>query len=466
MIKMNQSWFLEKSRLQYWVFFLIVFISRLPFINSGYGYEEDSWGMMNAMQRMAGSGKFEISRFPGHPVLEFVYSLMPFAPYFMINVCTALVSSVGLVFFMALLKKYQIKKAFWYALALAFVPVVSIKSTDNMDYMWAVAFTIIAWYCLVRKYWYAWAIMLALAVASRFTAIVFLPASCLIMYYQYNLKWQHIVFYTMVCIATVTLCFWQVILHYNSSVYIVPYILGYPDVLKTVFKSSIGVWGVLGCVASLAMLFSFFTRKAALQKHTIWAIGFALVFALLLFIWQPHKAAYLIVALPFFFFLWAAYSNGKHVVLIALLLVASNFLCGIYLNDNYRGNKSNGIVMHIAGQSLSFDLFKGPLIAEHEKRNKKLAFVYAVIDTLPKLKQPFVILSGWYTNELEVIARSKNININCEYFITPELLRDYKQKSITVYYLPQQDAVNDLRWQTNTKKMALPLYHSNTPFIF
>ena len=54
---------------------LLVLLSRLPFLNAGYGVEEDSWGIAVAAYHTQLYGIMEASRLPGHPVNEFIYSI-------------------------------------------------------------------------------------------------------------------------------------------------------------------------------------------------------------------------------------------------------------------------------------------------------------------------------------------------------------------------------------------------------
>jgi hypothetical protein len=60
-----------------WLFLLclVVLISRLPFLDAGYGVEEDSWGIAVAAYHTNLYGVMEASRLPGHPVNEFIYSV-------------------------------------------------------------------------------------------------------------------------------------------------------------------------------------------------------------------------------------------------------------------------------------------------------------------------------------------------------------------------------------------------------
>ena len=59
--------FSDRKYLPFFILFIVVFISRLPFLSAGYGVEEDSWGIALAAAHTALTGVYEPSRFPGHP---------------------------------------------------------------------------------------------------------------------------------------------------------------------------------------------------------------------------------------------------------------------------------------------------------------------------------------------------------------------------------------------------------------
>ena len=93
--------FSDRKYFPFIALFFVVFVSRLPFISAGYGVEEDSWGIVLAGAHTYLTGIYEPSRFPGHPVHEFIYSAFPFHPEWFYNLFSA--------FFVLILKSIKIK---------------------------------------------------------------------------------------------------------------------------------------------------------------------------------------------------------------------------------------------------------------------------------------------------------------------------------------------------------------------
>ena len=56
--------------------FTVVFISRLPFLDAGYGNEQDGWRVAAAARSIGMTGEYKVSRLPGFPVIEFACSLV------------------------------------------------------------------------------------------------------------------------------------------------------------------------------------------------------------------------------------------------------------------------------------------------------------------------------------------------------------------------------------------------------
>src|SRR5947209_17108478 len=61
----------ERTSSDHWkyaVLFAVVLLSRLPFLNAGYGVEIDGWRVALAARHIAQNGVYEVSRFPGYPL--------------------------------------------------------------------------------------------------------------------------------------------------------------------------------------------------------------------------------------------------------------------------------------------------------------------------------------------------------------------------------------------------------------
>src|ERR1043166_6986783 len=56
------------------IVFLVVLLSRLPFLDAGYGVNVDAWRVALRAVEIAITGDYSVSRFPGYPIQEIVCS--------------------------------------------------------------------------------------------------------------------------------------------------------------------------------------------------------------------------------------------------------------------------------------------------------------------------------------------------------------------------------------------------------
>ena len=235
------------------VFTLIVFISRLPFLNAGYGTEEDSWGIAVAAHNTMASGIFEASRLPGHPVQELIYSAIWGAGPLVFNLLSAVFSTIAVMFFVLFLKTLGFKKYFLAGLAFAFTPVVYIASTYTIDYMWTCALIFISLYFLIKQRIGLAAIILGLAIGCRITSVVLLlPFSIILLDFKipyFNIKKILLLWLSTTVIGI--LCYLPVIDVYGINFFTYSDQFPYPTLEKVFYKASFGVWGLLGILAIL-----------------------------------------------------------------------------------------------------------------------------------------------------------------------------------------------------------------------
>ena len=61
-----------------------VFLTRLPFVWSGFGTDTDTWKFASAVREIADTGRYTASRLPGYPLMEWLCTpfahLGPWAP--------------------------------------------------------------------------------------------------------------------------------------------------------------------------------------------------------------------------------------------------------------------------------------------------------------------------------------------------------------------------------------------------
>ena len=155
---------------QYIAFVAIVLLSRVPFLFSGYGLDSDSWEIALTAKHIAETHAYEASRFPGFPVHELVCSLFYNGSYVALNLLSTIISTIGFLFFAITLKALRFKNVFLASFALAAVPVIYIHSTTTIDYTWALAFILIAFYFVVKDRPVAAGIFLGIAIGCRITS--------------------------------------------------------------------------------------------------------------------------------------------------------------------------------------------------------------------------------------------------------------------------------------------------------
>jgi hypothetical protein len=238
--------FFEKKHLPFITLFLVVFISRLPFLSAGYGIEEDSWGIALAAFHTKLTGIYEPSRFPGHPTQELIYSALWGSGPIVFNGLCAFFSAIASVFFALILKHLKFKHFFIAALALAFVPVFYISSTYTIDFTWTLAFILISLYYLLKNKFIICGIFIGLAVGCRVTSGAMLLPFIIILWQPVDLKNNITSFLKIIIPMTIVsvIAYLPLFLQFGSSFFMYYDQFPYPPLSKVLYKMSIGVFGL------------------------------------------------------------------------------------------------------------------------------------------------------------------------------------------------------------------------------
>jgi hypothetical protein len=158
-----------KNTFLFLMVFSIVLVSRLPFIDAGYGIEQDGWRVAATARYFALSGEYKVSRFPGFPIVEFVCSLVWKHGALAMNFLTALASAVTAGMLSLIAKRYGSRDSILLALTFAFTPIVFINSTVTMDYLWAMMFVSLGWYAGLNGKPIFAGLLLGIAIGCRIT---------------------------------------------------------------------------------------------------------------------------------------------------------------------------------------------------------------------------------------------------------------------------------------------------------
>lgn len=460
----------SRETLKLFILALLVLITRLPFLHAGYGVEEDSWGIAVAAYHTHLYGVMEASRLPGHPVNELVYSLFwGYGPW-LFNLFSALCSVVCFVVFYLTLKKLEVNNKLWASLALVFTPVVYINSTCTIDYLWALLFSLAAFYALIHRNLFLSAVFLGLAVGCRInSAILYIPFLSWL-YFVNNKKLPLVDFFkfSLVFGLMSIVCFIPVIAVYGSSFFSYSDQFPYPSIAKVVYKASIGVVG-LPAVLMLILLLVTGLRKAQILKIKP-AVNYFCLSLFILQLWSylmlPQKSAYLMLLVPFGILWLAELLPSKGFVFFCFSLIFSSFFMSVNLTDSLRGARYSGLAIKktISGQEVFFDPLTGPVLNDYTKRLNKLDYTRKVIEKANAIKYPAIIICGWWFNQLlvEQMDKPNQGMVKYAFYLSPKMLENYNLRGYQIYYLSEQDVYNDLFYQFNrTKDSANPFLVGN-----
>ena len=229
---------------------MLVFLSRLPFLSAGYGLDGDSWAVAITALKLHETGNYIVSRLPGYPVQEWLTSVVIGGGAFAVNCLTAIVSTIGFLFFVLTLRALRFRSIYLAGFALAAVPILYIHSTTAIDYNFALAFILIALFFVIKDNPLLAGIFLGLAIGSRITSGAMLIPFAIMLTKSMSVRGNvmRILRLTIPALLIGALVFIPVFLQYSWG-FFTYYDVPYPSIPKVLYKFSLEVWGVLGFAA-------------------------------------------------------------------------------------------------------------------------------------------------------------------------------------------------------------------------
>jgi hypothetical protein len=447
------------------IFFgLFIFLTRVPLFFDGFGSEEDAWAMQLVTERIGTTGIYEVSRLPGHPVQELVYSSCWSLGSVFFNLLTAIISSIGILAFVALLIQLGIKNAYWCGVALAFTPIVYINSSNAMDYTWAMGFILLSGYFLSKKQIIVAAGMLALAVGCRITSgAMLLPY--LIFIWKISDE-NHRIKNALILISTTLIgslmIMSPVIYQYGFDFFTYYEHFALPGFLKNTYKGSIAVWGIVGCLTIVYYLTKIIIRRRKadeidfenknIGKTLLIICAISILLYLVAFLKVPLKAAFIIPICPFLILGFALLLDGKEIRNLTVSFIFSCFFLGINLADENRGSTMSSFAIRttVGENAIAIDPMQGIVLADQSKRKQQIKFAKKIIKRTSIFKKKTILIAGWWNATVQVLQKNNpNDSVNIRHYIDEPELKWLKGKGYDIYYVEDQGAYNDLRFQKN-----------------
>ena len=423
--------------------FLVPFIARWPLFSLGFGVEEDAWGHVLNGREMVESGRYVISRLPGHPLMEAIsYGLWktvgPVAVYW--NFLFSLAASWAVVEFYRLARLFQIQCPFLLSLAFGFVPVVFLSGASVMDYAFQLALGLWAYRMFHQEKWTKSGAALGLAMGFRLTSALFL-LTFLISLLLRNRSMRSAALILAPALLIAALLYLPAFLSLGID-FFSTYPLPYPPLAKVLYKGSIGAFGSIGLI-SLIWYGLPVLPKALRSAPLVWSL--MVLFHIALFIRLPEKSAFLIPAVPFLLLMCAQNLRAEQIKNLSLGLLISSFLAGVNFTHPHRGSDKSVLSTSrmIAGQEISFDLLMGPIAAEFSKRQNKLDYVAHIHECVCLKNDPGVVLAGWWYAMLRLQEEpSSSAGSPYRYYLPPDDLKNLLNNGLRIFALPEQAAIN------------------------
>src|SRR5439155_16417555 len=264
----------------------------------------------------------------GYPVQEWASAAVWRGGPVALNGLTALFSVAAAILLAHLVRRQGGRNGWVAALAFAFVPAVYISSAAAIDYLWAVAFLLGACLAAQRGRPVLTGVLLGIAVGCRITSACFLlPLAVLLWHAMPGRRIGAVATTAIVAGLLGALPYLPVFLRYGPGFlsYHDPYNGEQHSVLAFLSgmlhpgapafpplliagQATVGVWGIVGCMAlACALVLAWRDRAAPAAARALpppapavawsWVLAMALVVALYLRL--PHDEGYLIPAVPF-----------------------------------------------------------------------------------------------------------------------------------------------------------------------
>jgi len=431
---------------------LIVLLSRLPFLNAGYGNDPDAWQMANAARSIATTGEYTASRLPGYPLPEIIYSLIGLHNPIFFNVITAALSAIAFSLFILILWQVHARHYLLAGLTLAFCPVIFINSTNAMDYVWALTFILASTYLVLTKRTLGAAMCLGLAIGCRITSgAMLLPLSLMLVHAEGKIVVRSLLKFVVIACLFGAICFVPVFLYYGPA--FLAFIDRYPPLLWVVYSGSIGVWGTIGSCALLFMIVSqIWTMRrdgiavAQLNRsaNKLLMLAWLLTIGLytVAFLRLPHDGAYLMPMIPFVILVLDRFLSSKRFVIACVAIILSSFF------------------IHVERTAVSF---VGPIFADHQERIEKITYTERYATAVEQLEHKSLIIAGQWLPALKATLPqpfNPNVEPNIEIVNLPNEINihAYLDRGFQVYYLAGQRQLTLELYQFDLANLgALPL---------
>ena len=312
-------------------------------LTNSYGYDNDTYRMLNTFLNLIHNGIYLPSRSPGSPVAEIgIGTLAWFGGSKLTNSFTLILffSSISLFPF-AFRKDFKYQNYLLFISLCATSPLLLFENTHSIDYSWALFFfTLGALLKFRTKYYYLSIICFVLAVGSRsIYAMYIIPISLFNFNNEYEQKLSQRITYLISCLFCCALVFVPVWFKNNLEL----------DWIRGFEPNQQGIYGILarffyknimnfGVVQSLIIIFFGF-KNLSNKRKILWikennfsALIIIILINLIVFLKIPAEPMYMQISIVSIFYILAYGFEFKKINKFFLIFIISMNLFSWYKN--------------------------------------------------------------------------------------------------------------------------------------
>lgn len=405
---------------------IIVLLSRLPFIFNSLGTDLDAWREVYTGKILFEDHIYNVSRFPGYPFPEFLYSLVYDKPYWCINLLSVLFTVGCCLYLFKILNFLKANHAFLITITFSFVPVIFLNSTIAMEYNWSLFFLLGSVYYLLKKNLWISALFFGLMVSARFNNIIFLPALLFLTYFHTAKEVKKTIQFLILSSLFTCILFSPVILKYGFN-----FLQSSGDsefnLASVLSLATLYVYGALGIMAIILGLgIQLFTGsyqkiKEVSKNHLALFSILIIISNLVFFIKYPLEAGYLIPSVPFILILLQYIMNEKVLKPVLFILILSPFL------------------VHVTANKIQI---KGSVFSNENYEDQQLKYCKDLIGKIQAHSgnRPAIFHLGNFSEQILFIGNfDKNRNIKIVKNLSPQDQKDIINKKLPLYYINTGD---------------------------
>lgn len=421
-------------------------LSRIFLLNLGFGADPDAWRIANSAFDLRQAQIYHTSRFPGYPLPEYVNSLFINHGWIATNSVTMILSLISVILFAKILKDLTEKNKGILILTYAFLPILWVNSTNTMDYMWAMTFIITVWFFILRKQYVIAGLMMGLAIGSRITSALLIPAYLYLILMQ-DRKVKDIVFFCISTIIVSSILFLPLFFRYSFN-----FLTYYPAKMNWVDKFILSAHHVNSAFGRVPTVFGFTVALLSIKilvknivgrdKDTLFLL-LNIILLGILFVIIPHAKEYLIPMTPFGLLLFSKISKRGLFAMLCIILVTYSFV-------------SFPIVGITKGKITGYRAIDSGMIQKNiALRTKRMRFAHKLMEA--NIENHSVVIIGWwlpfvsyldenvsYTKDKKMMGDANSPqngvwnfekNIWYRFSLPLDELRELQSKDYNIYYV-------------------------------